>query len=146
MYLKQITLLVIAVTSLPATGLAESNPVYHYEPEKVKLVGTLEQQTFPGLPNYENIKTGDEVEKGWYLRLDRPIDVVASKKDVDPNAGTEKDVKVMHLTFNPDASGADVMKKVGKKVILGGHLIHRISGHQHSRVLMWVDEVRERGK
>ena len=146
MCLKQIILVVIAATSVPATGLAMSNPVFHYEPENVKLSGTVEQQTFPGLPNYENIKTGDEAEKGWYLRLDRPIDVVASKKDVDPNAETEKDVKVMHLAFNPDASGAVVMKKVGEKVILSGHLIHRISGHQHSRVLMWVDEVRERGK
>lgn len=34
-----------------------------YEPSSVSLVGTIVRRTYPGRPNYESIKKGDEPER-----------------------------------------------------------------------------------
>ena len=41
-----------------------SNQIFFYVPEPVELNGKLERQTFPGLPNYESILSGDAPERG----------------------------------------------------------------------------------
>ncbi len=124
-----------------------SRPVLHYEPVIVELTGKIEQQTFPGSPNYESILDGDEAEKGWYLRLDRPIDAIVKKNDA-PSSESENElnVKIVHLAWG---ESQDLDKKVSHatklkvQVRLKGHLFHRWSGHHHSRVLMWVDQLVE---
>ncbi|MBI2605728.1 MAG: DUF4431 domain-containing protein [Deltaproteobacteria bacterium] len=122
------------------------NRVLHFEPETVELTGTIEQQTFPGRPGYESIKNGDEIERGWYLRLIAPIDVEVSKKDSDPNSMTERDVKVLHLTWDSNSAGAIIGNSVGKRVILDGHLFHALTAHHHSRVVMWVNTAKPDSK
>lgn len=122
------------------------NRVFHFEPEIVEITGTIERQTFPGRPGYESIRNGDEIERGWYLRLIAPIDVEVSQKDSDPNSMTEKDVKVLHLTWDSNRTGAIIANSVGKRVILNGHLFHALTAHHHSRVLMWVDTARSVSK
>jgi hypothetical protein len=123
-----------------------ANTVLHYEPAIVELTGIIEQQTFPGPPGYESIASGDDIEKGWYLRLSEPVDVVATKIDA-PSASseTEKDVKIMQLTWNSSGPEKAIRSatKAKKKVRLKGHLFHRLSGHHHSRVLMWVNKLNE---
>lgn len=52
------------------------NHLVYYEPAKVVLSGKLDLQTFPGPPNYESIKSGDEIETHFYLKLNRAINVV----------------------------------------------------------------------
>ncbi len=129
-------------TSLWA-GPIPSRSILHYDPETVELSGKIEQQAFPGSPNYESIPEGDQVEKGWYLRLDRPIDVVETKNDApSPSSETERNVKIMHLAWGENPGLRSKIKDVTKskcEVHLKGHLFHRWSGHHHSRVLMWVD-------
>ena len=119
--------------------------VYHYEPEEVVLSGKIERQTFPGPPGYESIGKGDEIERGWYLRLHQAIRVEVGKNNSDGNAQPEKNVRILHLTWNYEAKKIDasIQKSVGKQVTLKGHLFHAFSGHHHARVLMWVDEARE---
>lgn len=126
-----------------------ANPILHYEPAIVELAGTIEQQTFPGPPNYESIAEGDKIEKGWYLRLFEPVDIVETKND-DPSANseTERNVKIMHLTWHRSPKLKEAIRSVTKtktkrKVRLKGHLFHRLTGHHHSRVLMWVDQLEE---
>ncbi len=36
------------------------------------VTGTLEEHSFPGPPNYENMATGDAEERGFYLKLAAP--------------------------------------------------------------------------
>ena len=140
--MKKTPIFALATMILAAGRLSvAANRAYHYEPENVVLSGKIERQTFPGPPNYEDIKTGDQIETGWYLRLDEMIDVNTSKQDTDPNAESEKDIKVLQLAFNPDGPARKTEAETGKRICLRGHLFHSLTGHHHSRVLLWVDEV-----
>lgn len=142
--MKNLSVALILISSLPlAYG---SNSIFHYEPAIVELTGVIEQQTFPGRPGYESIANGDEIEKGWYLRLSKPVDVVETKDDApSAEAETEKNVRIMQLTWSARELDSQIRKvtKEKKKVRLKGHLFHRWSGHHHSRVLMWVDRLEE---
>ena len=40
----------------------------NYEPQKVQLEGILYQKSFPGPPNYEDIKKGDKEEIFWLIK------------------------------------------------------------------------------
>jgi len=119
---------------------------FHYEPEKVTLTGTVEKQTFPGRPGYESIKNGDEIERGWYLRLSTPLNIEKSNQDSDPNTETERNVKILQLAWESEAVEKMVVRSIGKTVSLSGHLFHASNGHHHSRVLMWVDASKDVAK
>lgn len=136
---KLVALLVaLSCTSVFASSRAASSK-YHYEPEKVSLSGTIERQTFPGRPGYQSIPHGDEIEQGWYLRLTKPIDVEETKNDSDPNSSTERDVRILQLTWNSAQVEEMMRTSRGKTVKLSGHLFHALSAHHHTRVLFWVD-------
>jgi hypothetical protein len=138
--------LFVAVLTFPwAYG---ANPILHYEPAVVELTGIIEQQTFPGPPNYESIANGDEIEKGWYLQLSEPVEVVKTKNDdSSTNSETERNVKIMQLTWDDENPKLDKAirnsTKKKNKVRLKGDLFHRLTGHHHSKVLMSVDQLNE---
>ena len=124
---------------LLATPASAKSNIYHYAPEIVELYGTIELQTFPGRPGYESIKKGDEIERGWYLRLDHPIEVQKRKKDADPNSSTETNVKILQLAMGIGTPTDNL--PLGKKICVRGYLFHAISGHHHSRVLINVKRI-----
>jgi hypothetical protein len=131
---------------LVSSPVAFGAVVYRYEPATTVLVGKIEQQTFPGPPGFESIQQGDEPEKGWYLRLDQFINVKASKEDVDPNSEDESHVQILQLAFDPEKATGKTIALEAKRhshVMLKGHLFHSLTGHHHSRVLLWVDEALE---
>jgi Repeat of Unknown Function (DUF347)/Domain of unknown function (DUF4431) len=117
-----------------------------YEPEIVELVGTLELQTFPGPPNYESIQKGDDIERHFYLKLNKPVDVLSKSKNSTMNhSETEKNVKIMQLVIDGGNSALwNRFRKVGKggQVKILGTLFHRFTGHHHSRVLINVKEMK----
>src|SRR4051794_13357695 len=106
-----------------------SNTVLHYEPAVVELKGTIEQQTFPGPPDYENIANGDKIEKGWYLKLSQPVDIIATIDDApSANSETERNVKIMQLTWSESPELKKSVKNatnLKKEVRLKGYLFHR---------------------
>ncbi len=123
-----------------------ANPVMHYEPAIVEVTGIIEQQTFPGPPEYESIAKGDRIEKGWYLRFLEPVDVEETKNDApSAESETERNVRIIQLTW--DYENHKLEKKIREtmkkkiKVHLKGYFFHRWSGHHHSRVLMSVDQL-----
>jgi len=118
------------------------NPISHYEPTVVELLGIIEQQTFAGRPGYESIKNGDEIEHSWFLRLDKPIDVEVSKNNRDGNAEVERNVKVIQLASYSKKIKSSLSKSVFKKVVLKGHFFHAFSAHHHARVLMLIESIR----
>jgi hypothetical protein len=84
------------------SGLASAKGrVLTYGSAPFELTGRLELQTFPGPPSYESIKDGDDIERGFYLKLDAPVDVVpkGSHPDVE-NAQAERNVRVTGTTLN----------------------------------------------
>ncbi len=116
----------------------------HFESENIELDGTLERQTFPGKPNYESIKNGDEIERGWYLRLNTPIDVIPAKSsNSQNNLEFEKNVRIMQLVVMKD-NEQEILKNLpnGSRITVRGAPFHRLTGHHHSRVLFEVHELR----
>lgn len=146
MFIAKMTLLFVLTTIFNFFPVyAVRNSILHYEPILVQVTGVIEEQTFPGHPNYESIANGDEIEKGWYLKLLKQVDVLKSKNDA-PSAvsETERNVKIMQLTFDDELEQAiKNATKLKNKVRLKGYLIHRWSGHHHSRVLMVVTHLEE---
>lgn len=126
--------------------LFASNRVVTYEPEQFELRGTLDLQTFPGPPNYESIKDGDEIERHFYLKLEFPIDLIplVSGHPTVSNPDPEKNVEIVQLSID---AGDDALwakfRKVGKgaRVKILGTLFHRFTGHHHSRVLLIVKKM-----
>ena len=116
--------------------------ILRFDPATVELIGTVETQTFPGPPSYESIDRGDEIERGWYLRLKEAVTVEANSPTTDLGWKTEKHVRVLHMAVDwqriPEKRLA-----VGKVVRVKGKLFNRQNGHHHSRVLIDVGELRE---
>ena len=115
-------------------------PKVHYEPEEVTLVGKMELQTFIAA-NYvegEPLKK-DNLEKGWYLRLESPVDVIATKPHDDINCESEYNVKIVQLVvLDPDTSKKIRAISVGTTLKITGALFRRFSSHHHSRVLLGI--------
>lgn len=137
--MKLILFFVFLLSSLPVGG----RQVFTYDPAVVELSGVLNLQTFPGPPNFESIKAGDSVERHFYLKLHAPIDV--SSKGENPEADVlkdEQDVRILQLSIDAEnealwARFRDVGK--GRHVKIKGTLIHRSTGHHHSRIVLLVD-------
>lgn len=138
-FLNKIYLFLLFIFQLYSPTSFAKNVQLKYDPSTVALTGTIEMQTFSGLPNYESIASGDKAEKNFYLRLDHSIDVIGDKNNPGNNAETEKNVRIVQLAIGDDEAWEQVVKAgAGAHVSLKGHLYHRFNGHHHSRVLMSV--------
>jgi hypothetical protein len=122
-----------------------SNQVLTYGPSVVELTGTLDLQTFPGPPNYESIKNGDEIERHFYLKLDNAVDVLPRGPSTEiENPEKERNVSVIQLSISEEDDKLwNRFRKLGKgaHVKIQGTLFHRFTGHHHSRILMVVSKM-----
>lgn len=125
-----------------------NNKVYFYQPERVTLSGKLYQKTFPGPPNYESVKHGDIPEIGWYLKLDKKIDVIINKKRRVPENDNDEDERSVDLIqlvipyYGKEYNEYKVKKnfRIGSKIKLSGALFKRFTGHHHARVLLRLED------
>jgi hypothetical protein len=120
--------------------------VLHYDPAVVQLEGVLELQNFPGPPNYQSIAKGDQLERHFYLKLDKEVAVIASEKDQAPDTKDEKNVKVVQLSIDgEDRILWSRFRKLGEgtHVRIVGKLMHQFTGHHHSRVVLLVDQIKD---
>ena len=119
---------------------APARRVVRYETEIAAVTGRLERQTFAGPPNYESIADGDQIERGWYVRLNEPVDVVAQSPDPVNGTKTEENVKIMQLvTTTTEQKKFLTETSSGAMLRIRGSLMHAITGHHHSRVLVVVN-------
>jgi hypothetical protein len=126
----------------PVTALSANAVAYHYDPAVVTLTGVIETQTFPGRTGYESIANGDEIERGWYLRLARSIVVEPNPDENGHNSSRERNVKVVQLAFIDNDQVIAVLPRLeGKRAVLTGKLFHAFSAHHHARVLFDVQTV-----
>lgn len=126
--------LIHAVFSSTPTHAAES--CLSLEPAVESIVGTLVRKMFPGPPNYESIKAGDQAEIGWYLALAQPICLAKTPRD----ESTGKDiagVKLVQLIVTHGEYQSHA-RLVGKRVKTTGTLFTAHTGHHHTAVLMQV--------
>ncbi len=123
---------VIAILSamLSAQSAAACLP---YWPTPVTVSGKLERLTFPGLPNYESVRSGDEAETGFYLKLSTPICTVGDKSD-----GTAYPVsKVSLIQLILDSTQYTTLRPfLSRHLEIRGTLMAAHTGHHHAPVLI----------
>lgn len=130
-------IIVLLLLLVPGTLLGRR--LLRYEPAVVECRGKLRLVYFPGPPNYESTKDGDEREGVYILELEEPFDIAAAddpKKPLNDSEGWGKSVKRIQLISN-----GTLGRHVGKKVNVRGKLFEAIFGHHHTSVLMEVLKV-----
>ncbi|MEC5218110.1 hypothetical protein RCH09_003079 [Actimicrobium sp. GrIS 1.19] len=102
---------------------------------EVELRGALSRHTFAEEPNYESIAQGDAAASYFFVVPSRPSCVLAGKPN--ENEPAEKHVERVQLVFPLHEAGYRVLHPyVGRTVVCRGSLMHAISGHHHSSVLL----------
>jgi hypothetical protein len=112
-----------------------SDPCLHYGPEVFELVGIMRFRVYPGPPNFESVKAGDAPENNWVLQLARPICVTLSQPDPHGVNEPESGIQLLQL-IQPDYKASRHL--LGKRVKVKGHLLHAITGHHHTKVMLEV--------
>lgn len=117
---------------------AECREYLSYEPAVVKLTGVIISKTYPGPPNYESIRGGDEPETYWLLALSHPICV-----NEKPSAFYEaaKNVRRVQLVFSSEKAYKTYRRLLGKRVTATGTLYGAHTGHHKTPVLLTVDSL-----
>jgi len=115
-------------------AFGQSRDCLKYEPDTVRVAGVIERDTFPGRPNYESIKNGDESEVYWILKLSNSVCVIGIPNDVNQ---LENDITEMQLVLT-EVQYNDYRMLIGKKVVVTGTLFHSISAHHKTAVLISV--------
>lgn len=104
------------------------------EAKNCVFTGSLETHTYPGAPNYKDIKKGDEAETHLYIKLDTPITVHFKDWDKNDVPVTEK---ISLLQMRGDF-GENLFKISRKRnhVTIDGTLFESFSGHHHTHFLI----------
>ena len=112
-------------------------PCLKYEPEVVQLQGKVKRVVFPGPPNYESVKDGDQPEAHYVLFLPKGVCVQGDPKD-EINSESEKEITSMQLMIT---SYNKYRPLLGKNVNVKGKLMHSHTGHHHTNVLLQVESM-----
>lgn len=129
--------LLLAAATLAISTPALARSCLPYGPLKVTLSGTLERKTFPGAPDFEDVKQGDQPETGYYLRLPSAMCVAASAKTQQQ---AHDGVGELQLVLD-QAQYAHLASEIGQTVRLTGTLLEASTGHHHAPVLLKVDAI-----
>ena len=134
---RQYAFTAFLIVALTRTSVAVQTPTcFRFEPAVSTISGTLVRKTFPGPPNYEDIKTGDRPETGWYVSLARPVCVTGTPGDeIDGQDEGGVDLVQLVLTHDEYKTHSGL---VGKKVTVTGTFFRWHTGHHHTPVLLTV--------
>ena len=120
---------------LPISSYASIKECWSDSPIPCSLVGSLELHTFPGRPNYQDIKKGDETETGLYLKLDQPISIHFKDWIDKKEISAIEQISLMHIAGEFD----DKFFKVAKKknhVSINSLVFESQNGHHHTHFLI----------
>lgn len=125
-------------TKIPKQNAAEK--CLDYEPEKVQLKGLLYSKSFPGPPNYEDIKKGDKEEIYWLIKTTKDFCVNDTKDNWTGKLLNQSEVQ---LVIMPAVLDLYETKKLllGKNVMAKGTLFPQMSGHHKTNVLITVESL-----
>jgi len=94
----------------------------------IRAVGIVSLEVFPGRPNYESIKDGDEAEKAWIL-------TVASKE--------KKERFQLVVEDGSEQKFAALRRLTGKKAVVEGLVWEGHTGHHHTPFLISIRTIQE---
>ena len=127
-----VPLLVIAATFLSAQDRQRS--CLRYEPDTVRVSGTLARHMYYGAPRYGEDPKHDEKEIGFYLDLAVPLCMRPGGDGVDV---AKSGIRRIQLLLDEDGY-ARLRPLLGERVSLRGTLFGAITGHHHTPVLLSV--------
>lgn len=116
--------------SFVCPGYADRPPYLSYAPEKVELIGSIRERTFPGPPEFKSISGGDTPERQWILQLDRPVSVKAAPNDeFNYTVENAREVTVIVLSRYENLPWK---KLLNKRVRVTGTLRSAFNAHHHT--------------
>lgn len=137
-FISSILLILSCTTKIPKQNAVEK--CLNYEPEKVQLTGLLYSKSFPGPPNYEDIKKGDKEEIYWLIKTTKDFCVNDTKDNWTGKLLNQSEVQ---LVIMPAVLDLYETKRslLGKNVITKGTLFPQMSGHHKTNVLITVESL-----
>lgn len=126
----------VSIASL-AVGQRTRSGCLRYEPDTVRVAGTLSRHMHYGAPGYGEDPKRDEKEVGFYLDLSTPICLEADADDIDVS---KSGIRRIQLVLRDQADFDRLRPYLGKKVVLRGTLFGAFTGHHHTPVLLNVVE------
>ena len=143
---RVVWILTTILAGSPSIGIADEHLVSYlytpalaegclsYAPAEVTLTGTLHSRVFPGPPNYESIRKGDQKETAVILTLVKPACTVGN----DGFGGPESDIRDVQLVITKDEHWKIIRTLKRKRVRITGTLFHAHTGHHRTKVLFDV--------
>jgi hypothetical protein len=110
----------------------------NYGPE-VQLEGQLYKKSFPGPPNYEDIKKGDEEELYWLIKTINPFCVSGNGQLFEDEVQNQSEVQlVISSKLNFYRTKRDLLNK---NVVVKGKLFPQMTGHHKTAVLIDIESL-----
>jgi hypothetical protein len=119
-----------------------AEPCLHYGPTEVTLDGDLIRRIYPGPPNYESVTAGDSAETALIVTLSSPVCVTVDSAIGGPDDEPEAGIEEIQLAIGADSVWEQLKRVPGSRMRVTGTLFHAISGHHHTRILLWVSRIR----
>lgn len=140
-----LTILVSCTAHTPKTQTSDlEEKCLNYEPERVQLEGQLYKKSFPGPPNYTDVRKGDEEEVYWLLKTTIPFCVNENEKIWGEKLTNQSDVQ---LVIGSETGFYKTKHSLlNKNVFVTGTLIPQITGHHKTEVLIDVQSLDEAKK
>jgi hypothetical protein len=133
-YLGLLTGSILLFGAVACLGHVGSGRCLSYEPTVLTLHGTLARNTYPGPPDYADIRKGDKAETYWLLNLDSPVCVSRDEAMPDLYPG-HKNIRRVQLVLQP-GSYLRYKALLGKRVVVVGTLFAAHTAHHHTDVLL----------
>ena len=111
----------------PSSAHGTGRACLRYEPDTVAIAGVLTRKTFPGRPNYESVKKGDEPETGFCLEVGVPLCTIASPDSADDNNVSLHDIRLVQLVLD-SAGYARLRPHLRRQLTLRGTLFAAFTG------------------
>lgn len=120
---------------LASSALLPALPSEIYEGQSFQFRGFIWRQTFPGRPNYEDLRT-DELETYWMMVLPASFRFNFESPE-DGSMIPVPEVRVLHLVLSGEQYSAH-KDKVGKDVFATGKVFASMTGHHRGDALLEV--------
>jgi hypothetical protein len=129
---------ILAVAVLAGRDPSFAAESYHYEPEIVRLSGTVVCEDHFGPPGWGEDPETDRKLVAQILVLDKPIDVIGNPED-EIDTTTYHNVKRIQLAYAPTTALRGVLACGGKRhVSVRGRLYQSHTAYHFTHVLIFV--------
>jgi hypothetical protein len=127
-----LSILSFSTMALPESCIIADKPT--------QLSGIINTETFPGLPNYESIKKGDQPETYWILTTNKPHCGTGEDFLNDGQKITKTNQTRFQLILT-EAQYKQWNNLLSKKVSVEGTMMLAHTGHHHTEMLIEVTKI-----